>query len=76
MRRLYRKFKVGPERPSGYSGGVKPLKLNKNIQAPKGRKGICFRDQTFAIRARKRSFLGIQRLETLDFTGVDFQNAL
>ncbi len=31
---------------------------------------------TFAIRARKRSFLGIQRLETLDFTGVDFQNAL
>ena len=31
---------------------------------------------TFAIRAKKRSFLGIQRLETLDFTGVDFQKAL
>ncbi len=31
---------------------------------------------TFAIRAKKRSFLGIQRLGTLDFTGVDFQKAL
>ena len=31
---------------------------------------------TFAIRAKKRSFLGIQRLGILDFTGVDFQKAL
>ena len=31
---------------------------------------------TFAIRTEKRSFLGIQRLATLDFTGVDFQNGL
>jgi hypothetical protein len=30
---------------------------------------------TFAIRAEKRSFLGMNRLKTLDFTGVDFQNA-
>ena len=32
--------------------------------------------QTFAIRTEKQSFSGIHRLETLDFTGVDFQNAL
>jgi len=31
---------------------------------------------TFAIRTEKRSFLGINSLETLAFTGVDFQNAL
>mgnify|MGYP003541655306 CR=1 FL=1 len=31
---------------------------------------------TFAIRIEKQSFLGIHRLETLDFTGVDFQNGL
>ena len=31
---------------------------------------------TFAIRTEKRSFLGINSLETLDFTGVDFQNGL
>ena len=32
--------------------------------------------QTFAIRTEKQSFSGINRLETLDFTGVDFQNGL
>mgnify|MGYP003555819473 CR=1 FL=1 len=31
---------------------------------------------TFAIRTEKQSFSGINRLETLDFTGVDFQNGL
>ena len=31
---------------------------------------------TFAIRIEKQSFSGIHRLETLDFTGVDFQNGL
>jgi hypothetical protein len=31
---------------------------------------------TFAIRTEKQSFSGINRLETLGFTGVDFQNGL
>jgi hypothetical protein len=31
---------------------------------------------TFAIRTEKQSFSGINRLETLDFTGVNFQNGL
>ena len=35
-----------------------------------------FISPTFAIRTEKRSFLGINSLETLAFTGVDFQNAL
>ena len=39
---MFRNFNVRPERPSVYSGGEAPLKLNKNIQAPKGRKGNLF----------------------------------
>ena len=31
---------------------------------------------TFAIRTEKQSFSGINHLETLDITGVDFQNGL
>jgi hypothetical protein len=31
---------------------------------------------TFAIRTEKQSFSGINRLKTLDITGVDFQNGL
>jgi len=31
---------------------------------------------TFAIRGEKRLFLGMNRLETLDFKGMDFQKGL
>jgi hypothetical protein len=31
---------------------------------------------TFAIRGENRLFLGMNRLETLDFKGMDFQKGL
>ena len=49
---------------------------NKKIAAYVTRWLDCLVNPTFAIRAEKQSFSGINRLETLGFTGVDFQNGL
>ncbi|MEK7358838.1 MAG: hypothetical protein AAB422_00545, partial [Planctomycetota bacterium] len=45
---LYRKFKVRPERPTGYSGGGEaPCKNSKIIPAPKGRQDVLFSNSKF-----------------------------
>jgi hypothetical protein len=51
--------------------------INSNLFQAKNIESYNFwSNPTFAIRTVKQSFSGINRLETIDFTGVDFQNRL
>jgi hypothetical protein len=55
---------------------VKPRKLNPFLASTTLVFFSLRFNPTFAIRAKKRLFLGINRQETLDFQGVNFQNGL
>jgi len=56
---------------ANFTSGLKPMIISP--LNPMLKHGV---NPTFAIRAKKRLFLDICRLGTIDFTEVDFKNSL